>query len=402
MDLQHVEQNDAATLNPIGRFDGLPKIKTKAGLAPSRPPISRAGVDKPLGTAALLSAKETIGIGTWNVRTLYQTGNFEILLNQIEKYKWEILGIAETHWIDSGEFISKGYKILCSGNDSIHRAGVAILLNKKAQNALLGYNPISARLLSARFQTQNGAMTVLQVYAPNTADSEEMVEEFYDLLQTTINKTPKNDILLVMGDLNAKVGCDCTQWENVIGNHGYGQRNDRGEKLLNFCAVNNLFITNTMFKQKKDSRQWTWESPDQKTHNKIDYIIISNRWKTSVTNARSFPSADVGSDHQLVITNIRLKFHAKKKPNYPKHYDIFRLKSPEHRKNYEVEIGVDLPHCWSNQTQILKLCGKESRQHSTKHPRKSLDTKKDTKKSHGLARKSSNWQMNEVEQSKKK
>ncbi|XP_072017134.1 uncharacterized protein [Amphiura filiformis] len=94
-----------------------------------------------------------------------------------------------------------------------------------------------------------------------------------------------------------------------------------------------------MFKQKKDSRQWTWESPDQKTHNKIDYIIISNRWKTSVTNARSFPSADVGSDHQLVITNIRLKFHAKKKPNYPKQYDIFRLKSPEHRKNYEVEIG---------------------------------------------------------------
>ncbi|XP_072017004.1 craniofacial development protein 2-like [Amphiura filiformis] len=139
-----------------------------------------------------------------------------------------------------------------------------------------------------------------KVYAPNTADSEEMVEEFYDLLQTTIKKTKKNDILLVMGDLNAKVG---------------------------------------LFKQKKDSRQWTRESPDQKTHNKVDYIIISNRWKTSVSNARSFPSADVGSDHQLVITNIRLKFHAKKKPNYPKQYDIFRLKSPEHRKNYEVEIG---------------------------------------------------------------
>ncbi|XP_072037122.1 craniofacial development protein 2-like [Amphiura filiformis] len=125
-------------------------------------------------------------------------------------------------------------------------------------------------------------MTILQVYAPNTADCEEMVDEFYDLLQTTVNKTPKSDVLIIMGDLNAKVGTNWQQWENILGKHGYGEVNQRGEKLLNFCAVNDLCISNTIFKQKKDSRQWTWESPDQRTHNKIDYIMISNKWKNCV------------------------------------------------------------------------------------------------------------------------
>ena len=143
-------------------------------------------------------------------------------------------------------------------------------MNKGAQRALLGYNPVSPRLISAIFKTKTAAMTIMQVYAPNTADPEEKVDEFYDQLQMAINNTNKNDLLVITGDFNAKVGDDRTNWEGVMGNYGYGNTNERGEKLLNFCAVNDLSISNTMFKQKKASRQWTWESPDLKTHNKID------------------------------------------------------------------------------------------------------------------------------------
>jgi len=66
-------------------------------------------------------------------------------------------------------------------------------------------------------------------------------------------------------------------------------------------------ITNTRFKQTKPNRKWTWESPDRKTHNLIDYIIVNKKLMGSVRNSRAFPSADVGSDHQLVMVNIRLK-----------------------------------------------------------------------------------------------
>ena len=170
---------------------------------------------------------------------------------------------------------------------------MALILNKTAQQSLLGYNPVSSRLTSARFKIINGAITVIQVYAPNTADTEEEMDEFYDQLQISINSTPRGDMLIVMGDFNSKVRSDWNRWNLVIGQHGYGSPNARGENVLNFCATNNLYITNTMFKQSKDSRQWTWESPDGKTHNKVDYIIVNNKWKSSVVSSRSFLSADI-------------------------------------------------------------------------------------------------------------
>ena len=117
--------------------------------------------------------------------------------------------------------------------EDINRRGVALILNKQAQKALLGYNTISPRLITTRFQTQTVALTVIQVYAPNMADREEMVDEFYDQLQQTIDDTPFQDIVIVQGDLNAKVGRDWNTWKNVIGHFGYGEMNNRGEKLLN-------------------------------------------------------------------------------------------------------------------------------------------------------------------------
>ncbi|XP_072023049.1 craniofacial development protein 2-like [Amphiura filiformis] len=325
--LHKTEQNEATTPKPIGRYDEVPR----AGVSPCRAPIGRAAADKPKERKALLTTKSIIGIGTWNVRTLYQSGNLELLLHQLNKFKWEIIGVSETHWTESGEFATEGYQILCSGYTDIHRAGVAFILNKVAQQSLLGYNHVSSRLLSARFKTVTGAMTVIQVYAPNMADKEEDVDQFYDHLQVLIGNTPGGDMLIVMGDLNSKVGKDWQKWNAVMGRYGYGDTNARGEKLLSFCAANNLHITNTMFKQAKDSRQWTWESPDGKTRNKIDYVMINNKWKTSISNSRSFPSADVGSDHQLVISDLRVKFKKKQKAPFQKTDSV--------KQDYEVTIG---------------------------------------------------------------
>eukprot|EP00057_Strongylocentrotus_purpuratus_P005406 XP_003730910.1 PREDICTED: craniofacial development protein 2-like [Strongylocentrotus purpuratus] len=295
--------------------------------ASSPNPVGRDHVDNPKEKTALLTAKKLIGIGTWNVRTLNQDGKLDILLNQLEKFKWEVIGVSETsHWKESGDFTEGGYKVLCASEEDVHRRGVALILNKQAQKALLGYNTISPRLISARFQTQTGALTIIQVYAPNMADREEMIDTFYDQLQQTIDDTPNKDILIVQGDLNAKVGRDWDTWKNVIGHHGYGEMNNRGEKLLNFCMANNLAIANTMFKQKKASREWTWESPDGRTKNKIDFVMVNNKWKSSVQCARSFPSADVASDHQLVICNFKLRFKTKPKQNVMKRYDVSKLK----------------------------------------------------------------------------
>ncbi|XP_072021447.1 uncharacterized protein [Amphiura filiformis] len=228
------------------------------------------------------------------------------------------MGISETHWIESGDFTQDGYQILSAGSGSTHRAGVALILNKNAQRSLLGYNPISERLITARLRTQIGTATIMQVYAPTTSYPDEDIEDFYDQLQLEINKTPSQDILIIMGDFNAKVGIDWEPWNGVIGKFGIGEANDR---------------------ESKPSRQWTWESPDGSTRNKIDFILIRQKWKTSVTSSRSFPSADIGSDHQLVLANIKLKLRSRGKQSKIKKFDVSKRYLQQTYSDYQVTIG---------------------------------------------------------------
>ena len=97
----------------------------------------------------------------------------------------------------------------------------------------------------------------MQAYAPNTADPDALVEDIYDELQQAMNNTPASEMLILMGDFNAKVGTDTQNWDGVLGKFSLGECNERGEKLLNFCATNGLFLANTCFKQSKTSREWT-------------------------------------------------------------------------------------------------------------------------------------------------
>ena len=120
----------------------------------------------------------------------------------------------------------------------------------------------------------------------------------------------KHDILLVMGDLNAKVGEDNEGYENIIGSHGVGARNDNGERLVDFCGLNNLVVTGTIFPHKLIHKQ-TWTSPGGKTNDQIDHVLVSRQHRTSVMDSRAMRGADIVSDHQLVRSKIKLKLNRK-------------------------------------------------------------------------------------------
>jgi len=140
------------------------------------------------------------------------------------------------------------------------------------------------------------------------------MDPFYDQLQGELSRVPSSDVICVMGDLNAKVGeSNLGDNSSVMGMFGFGRQNQKRNRQVDVCSVNDLFITNTYFRQSKTNQSWAWESPDKKTHNQIDYILVSRRMKGSVQNIRSFPSADVGSEHQLVLANLKLKLK-----RYPK------------------------------------------------------------------------------------
>ena len=117
-------------------------------------------------------------------------------------------------------------------------------------------------------------------------------------------------MVIILGDFNAKVGKTATS--TSIGKYGLGKTNERGELLIGFCEKHQLTIMNTIFKQ-PERRLYTWKSSGDVTRNQIDYIIISSRHRNNIKNCRTYPGADIGSDHNPVISNMKVKLKIPKK-----------------------------------------------------------------------------------------
>src|SRR6266536_4583295 len=284
----------------------------------------------------LKMAREEITVGTWNVRTLWATGQLELLRKEMERYRYDILGLSEVRWPATGEL--NGGEVIWSGEEKDHIRGVGFLLNTRARAALLGYKPVNSRIIGARFSGQPLNLSVIQIYAPTSDSTEEDNEEFYEKLENTLKELHRKDIKVTTGDWNAKIGKDYKGWEDIMQRYGYGERNERGERLLEFAAKHGILICNTKFQQ-KDCRKYTWMAPDGKHTNMIDLILIGKRWKTSVKLCRTFRGADISLDHNLVLCNLKLKLKRIPRKQYEKKRNIEALENEKLRGEYEKEIS---------------------------------------------------------------
>ena len=118
----------------------------------------------------------------------------------------DILGISELKWTGMGEFNSDDHYIYYSGQESLRRNGVPIMVNKRVRNAVLGCNLKNDRMISVCFQGKPFNITVIQVYALTSNAEEAEVEWFYEDLQDLLELTPKKDVLFIIGDWNARAG----------------------------------------------------------------------------------------------------------------------------------------------------------------------------------------------------
>ena len=158
-----------------------------------------------------------------------------------------------------GEFNSDDNCICYCGQESLRRNGVAIMVNKRVQNAILGCNLKNDRMISVRFQGKPFNSMVMQAYAPTSNAEEAEVEQFYEDLQDLSELTPKKDVLFIIGDWNAKVGSQETP--GITGKFGLGVQNEAGKRLIEFCQKNALVLANILFQQHK-RRLYTWTSAD--------------------------------------------------------------------------------------------------------------------------------------------
>ena len=143
--------------------------------------------------------KEHYCIGTWSVRPMNQ-GKLEVVRQEMERVNVDILGICELKWTGMSEFNSNDHYINDCGQESLRRNGVAIMVNKRVQNAVLGCNLKNDRMISVHFQGKPINIMVIQVYALSSNTEEAEAERFYEDLQDLLELTPQKDVLFIIGD----------------------------------------------------------------------------------------------------------------------------------------------------------------------------------------------------------
>ena len=131
---------------------------------------------------------------------MYETGKLAQVTSEMRRYNLHILGVSESRWTGSGKIkTNTGEPVLYSGRDDNHHSeGVAIILKKGTEKGLIEWKPVSSRLITAQLKGAHTNMTLIQCYAPTTNSDEAIKDTFYEQLQA--------DLLVVVGDLNAKVG----------------------------------------------------------------------------------------------------------------------------------------------------------------------------------------------------
>ncbi|VDP30499.1 unnamed protein product [Schistosoma margrebowiei] len=159
---------------------------------------------------------------------MWETGKASQIATEMRRYNLAILGICETYWTQAGQKgLATGGMLLYSGHEeenAPHTQGFALMLSKVARNALVGWESHGSRIIKASFETKKEGilMNIIQCYAPTNDSNDDIKDQFYDRLQSTIENCLRKDLTILMGDLNAKVGIDNTGYEDIMRRHGLG------------------------------------------------------------------------------------------------------------------------------------------------------------------------------------
>ena len=223
--------------------------------------------------------------------------------------------LQETRIQGESKVETKGYQILTSGyqeNKGIHGVGTAI--SKRINSSVQLWKAVSARVCMLRLEAKPTPVTIISCYAPTEEADSATKDDFYQSLQATVDDTPKGDLLLIGGDMNAKLGqahiAESTYIDRAV---KPSQRNDNGDRLALISASNDLCIANTMFR-KKIHQHPTWCSRDRKTKNQIDFLLIRRRWSTSISKARVRKDGLLlDSDQRMLACALKSKLRVYKK-----------------------------------------------------------------------------------------
>jgi exonuclease III len=201
-------------------------------------------------------------------------------------------------------------------------------------------------------------ITVLNVHASTEDKTDEVKDSFYEQLERVYDKSSIHHIKILLGDFNAKVDREDIFKPTIVNESLHEISNDNGVRLVNFATSKNLIVKSTMFPH-PNIHKYTWTSPDRKTHNQIDHILVDRKRRSNILDVRSYRAADCDTDHYLVVAKVRERLAANKQRSHRFHMERFNLKKlneVEGRRSNIVlrsQPGLQLWKIWTQRWKLI-------------------------------------------------
>ena len=224
--------------------------------------------------------------------------------------------------------------------------GVGCIIKQDHIKHIRHWNFVSERILKLEIQVNNDITNLVVIYGPNEDETAHKKDEFWEKLTDEIENLKGR--IIIIGDINGRVGKRTLCIENSVGPYGEDIRNKNGTRLINFCIDNNFIIANTFFAH-KDIHKYTREVISRNEKSIIDYALINRENRRDIIDVKVKREAEIGSDHYLLVTKLKLKndIHPyTQRTQYKNRKETirsYRLKEPEiaemYEKQTEIEIG---------------------------------------------------------------
>ncbi|XP_072403142.1 uncharacterized protein [Diabrotica undecimpunctata] len=268
--------------------------------------------------------------GSWNVRTLNRPGAQTALLQELKRYNLMITALQETRWLGKGVRDTKTHTILYSGKEQgIKECGVAFVVDNVFKSKIIDFQAVNERICKLRIRTHFFNLTMINIYCPTDEQEQHTKESFYQQLEIVYDNAPKNDIKVIMGDMNAKIGKE-PQFYGTTGKHSLhnetsenGEDSTHGEMNEPTRAEIELRIenANSIHTQYQETQLKIESLLDAITEEEINYretfetsfysVIIKAKQLLTTTSASasstSSPTSEhFASNHTYTTSNIKL------------------------------------------------------------------------------------------------
>jgi len=163
--------------------------------------------------------------------------------------------------------------------------GVAIVVQKSIVRYVLKKIVYNDRIIAIKLQAEPINILMMQMYMPISGHEDDAVEVLYGIIEEILEEDGKgNTNTIIMGNWNSVVGDE--SYRNIVGLHGLGRKNHRGQMLINSFERNGLIVTNTWFRKSK-RRLYTWEAPGDRSRHQLDYMLVNHRFRNSVKDVQT-------------------------------------------------------------------------------------------------------------------